>query len=65
MLEAEKVKVVKIWKKSFNNGIIILENVRHCDENQGEILCVTCINQLNENKEFEVDLNLIKTQCPN
>ena len=39
--------------------------MRQCNECKDEILCVTCNNQINENKEFEANLNLLKREPPN
>ena len=52
------------WKKSFNNGIVIPTKMRHCNACKDGILCVTCNNQINENKEFEANLNLLKREKP-
>ena len=38
--------------------------MRCCVECNGEILCMTSNNQVNENKKFEA-LNLLKSQPPN
>ena len=38
--------------------------MRGCDKCRGKILCVTCINQINENKEFEANLKLLKREAP-
>ena len=67
MLQIEKVIVIvpKLWKKSFINGIIIPVKVRRCDERKFGILCMTCNNQVSQNKEFEDILNLIKREPPN
>ena len=39
--------------------------MRHCNTCKDEILCATCNNLINENKEFEANLNLIKQEKPN
>ena len=39
--------------------------MRFCKECKDGILCMTCNNQVNENKEFEVNLNLLKRKAPN
>ena len=52
-------------KKSFNNGIVIPAKIRGCDKCRSKILCKTCINQVNENKEFEADLNLLNRKSSN
>ena len=67
MLEGKKISAMlpRSWKKSFNNGIIIPTKTRWCIECKNEILCTTCNNQINENKEFEANLNLLKRKAPN
>ena len=57
-LEGEKKTVMlpKWWKKSFNNGIILPVRKKSCDENKFEKLCMTYINQGNENKKFQANL---------
>ena len=39
--------------------------MRVCIECKDGILCTTCNNQVNENKEFEANLNLLKRDVPN
>ena len=39
--------------------------MRRCIECNGKTLCTTCINQVNENKEIEANLNFLKRQHPN
>ena len=39
--------------------------MRHCNTCKDGILCITCNNQINENKEFEANLNLLKRDVPN
>ena len=55
----------KSWKKPFNNGFIIPTKKKRCNECKDGILCTTCNNQINENKEFEANLNELKRQPPN
>ena len=55
----------RLWKKSFNNGVIIPEKLRFCNECNDKKLCNKCNNQINENKEFEANLNLLKRKAPN
>ena len=38
--------------------------MRQCNECKDGILCATCKNQINENKEFEAILNLLKRGPP-
>ena len=52
-------------KKSFNNGIVIPTKMRQCNACKEGILCTTCNNQINENKEFEANLNQVKRKTPN
>ena len=53
------------WKKSINNGIVIPVKMRRCNDCKGEILCDDCNNQVNQNKNFEANLNLMKSDIPN
>ena len=50
----------KGWKKSFDTGIIIPTKMRYCNECNDKKMCDNCNNQINENKEFEVNLNELK-----
>ena len=50
------------WKKSFNNGVIIPTKMRQCNACKDGILCTTCNNQINENKDFEANLNLLRRE---
>ena len=53
----------KSWEKSFNNGIVIPTKVRFCNQCNDKIICDMCNNQINENKEFEAKINLLKRQA--
>ena len=66
-LDGNKITAMlpRSWKKPFNNGIVIPTKMRHCNACEDGILCVTCNNQINENKEFEANLNLLKRKTPN
>ena len=66
MLEGKKISAMlpKSWKKSFNHGIIRPTKMRRCNKCTGERLCDGCNNQVNENKEFEANLNLSKQEAP-
>ena len=39
--------------------------MRHCNACKDGILCAACSNQINENKEFEANLNSLKREKPN
>ena len=67
MLKGEKISAMlpRSWKKSINNVIVIPEKMKRCDERNDKILCMTCNNDVNENKEFEANLNLLKRKAPN
>ena len=67
MLNGKKISVMlpRSSKLSFQNGIIIPTKMRQCYEGNDKILCMTCNNQVNENKEFEANLYLLKRQAPN
>ena len=64
MLDGKKISAMlpRSWKKSFNNGIVIPTKMRQCNACKDRILCATCNNQINESKEFEANLNLIKRE---
>ena len=63
MLDGKKTTAMlpRSWKKSFDNGVIIPTKMRQCNVCKDGILCTTCNNQINENKKFEANLNLLKT----
>ena len=67
MLDGKKITAMlpRSWKKSFNNAVIIPTKMRQCNACKDGILCATCNNQINENKEFEANLNLLKREKPN
>ena len=67
MLKGKKITAMlpRSWKKSFINGIHIPTKIRHCNACKDEILCTTCNIQINENKEFEANLNLLNRKIPN
>ena len=39
--------------------------MRQCNVCKDGLLCSTCNNQINENKEFEANLSLLKREAPN
>ena len=49
----------------FNNGKTIPVKKRRCDKCKVEKLCMTCKNQVKENKEIEANLYLLERQAPN
>ena len=67
MVEGKIVSALlpKSWKKSFDSGIIIPTRMRFCNECNDEIMCNKCNHQINENKEFEANLNELKRHPPN
>ena len=67
MLDGKKISAMlpRSWKKSFNNGVIIPTKKRQCNACKDGILCATCNNQINENKEFEANSILFKRETPN
>ena len=38
--------------------------MRFCNECNGKKLCTKCNQQINENKEFETNINLLKREAP-
>ena len=67
MLKVKKITAIlpRSWKKSFSNGVIIPTKMRQCNACKDGILCTTYNNQINENKEFEANLKLLKRETPN
>ena len=67
MIEGKKISAMlpRSWKKSFDNGIIIPTKMRFCNECNDNKMCVKCNIHINENKEFEANLNLLKRNAPN
>ena len=66
MIEGEKISAIltRSWKKSFQSGIFIPTKLRFCNECNDNKMCVKCNNQINENKEFEANLSLLKRKAP-
>ena len=66
MIEGRKISALlpKSWNKSFNIGIIIPTKLRHCNKCKDGIFCTTCNNQVNEKKEFQANLYLLKREAP-
>ena len=56
--EGKKISSIlpRSGKKSFKNGNVIPAKMKSCDECKDKTLCMTCNNQVNENKEFEASL---------
>ena len=67
MLKGKKTTAMlpRPWKKSFKNGIGIPTKMRQCNKCKDGIASTTCNNQINENEEFEVNLNELKRHAPN
>ena len=67
MIEGKKISAMlpRSWKESFDSGIIIPARMRYCNECNVKKVCNKCNNQINENKEFEAILNLLKRNAPN
>ena len=67
MKEGKKISAIlpKSWKKLFDNGIIIPVKMRFCNGCNDKKICNKCNNLINENKEFEANLNELKRHPPN
>ena len=67
MIEGEKISdmLPKSWEKSFDSGIVIPTKTRFCNECNNKKMCYRCNKQINENKEFEANLYLLKRKAPN
>ena len=66
MIEGRKVSALlpKTWKKSFDSGLIIPKTMRFCNECNDKNMCNKCSYGINGNKEFEANLNELKTHPP-
>ena len=67
MVEGKKISALlpKSWEKSFDSGIIIRTKLRFCNECNDNKICNKFNNQINENKNFEENLNELKRHPPN
>ena len=67
MTESKKVSasLAKIWKKSFSSIIIIPTKMRFCIESKNERMGKKFNNLVNESKEFEANLNILKREFAN
>ena len=67
MKEGEKISAMlpRSWKKSFDNGVVIPNKMRFCKKCNDIKMCDICNKQINENKEFEANLNELKRHPPN
>ena len=55
----------KSGKQSFKSGVVIPVKLRFVDECCKKKHCNRCNSQINENKEFEVKLYLLRKHAPN
>ena len=64
--ESEKISAIlpRSWKKSFITGVVIPAKMRSCNECNDKKMSDRCNKQVNENKNFEPNLNLLETQAP-
>ena len=62
MKEGKKISAMlpRSWKKSFDNGVIIPKKMRFCNKCNDIKMSDKCNNQINENKEFEANLNELR-----
>ena len=65
MLKRKKITAIlpRLWKKSFNNGIIIPTKKKQCNECKDGILCTTCNNVIDEKKRIRSQLKFSKKRC--
>ena len=66
MIEGKKISAMlpRSWKKSLDSGLIIPAKMRFCNECNDLKMCDKCNNQINEIREFEANLNLLKRKAP-
>ena len=62
MIEGKKLSALlpKSWKKSFNSGIMKQTKMRFCSECNDKRMFNKCDSIVNENEEFEANLNFLK-----
>ena len=62
LIEGNKISAMlpRSWKNSFESGLIVPTKMRFCDGCNDKKVCNKCNIQINENKEFEANLNEIK-----
>ena len=67
MKQGEKISAMlpRSWKKSFDNGIVKPKKMRFCKKCNDIKMCDRCNIQINENREFEANLNELKRRPPN
>ena len=65
MIEGEKASALlpKSWRKFFNSGIIIPTKMRFCNSCSNKRMCNKCNNLVNENKEVEANLILLRRRA--
>ena len=67
MIEGKKVSALlpRSWKKSFINGVLRPKRMRFCNECNHKKMCDKCSYNINQNKEFQANLNELKRHPPN
>ena len=50
-------KVHLSWKKRFSYGLVIPHKMRNCNKCEKAILCFSCDDLINQNKELSANLN--------
>ena len=67
MIERKKISALlpKSWKKLFNSGILTPTKMRFFNESNNQRMCNNSNNLVNENKNIEANLNLLKRQPAN
>ena len=65
-LEGKKISAMlpKSLEPSFNSGVVVPLTRKLCNERTEKLSSNRCNNQFNENREFEANLNELKTQAP-
>ena len=62
--EKRSAMLSKSWKKLFKIGVVIPAKKRFCNECSKEKFCDRCNNGVNENKEFETSIDLLRRHAP-
>ena len=66
MIEGKGISAMlpKAGEKLFNSGVIIPAKRKLCNKCTDKLTCINCNNQINENKAFEANSNLLKPEPP-
>ena len=66
MFENDKLiaKVPPSMRKSFSQGVVVPQKMRHCTDCKNDSLCDSCDKLVNQKKELSANLNELKREPP-